>query len=133
MAEEGRGGGETRFIVSCDPYRHRLAPCILKGEAKDVYKRQPQRRRGSGAYGPGGVGGEYYWEGAADPRIDGRAFRLNSLIAHHMNDYSRYPLVPLAEVLTQDQSYVTELDSRPYPKLSVKLYGRCLLYTSRCV
>lgn len=41
-----------------------------------------------------------------------------------MNSSTKYPLVQLAEVLTQDQSYITELEARAYPKLSVKLYGR---------
>ncbi len=34
------------------------------------------------------------------------------------------PLVPLSAILTQDGAYVTELEPRLYPKLSVKLYGR---------
>lgn len=34
------------------------------------------------------------------------------------------PLVPLEQVLVQDRRYITELDSRDYPKLSVRLYGR---------
>src|SRR5574341_316267 len=32
--------------------------------------------------------------------------------------------VPLAEVLKQDTNYVTELEPKIYPKLSVKLYGK---------
>jgi len=41
---------------------------------------------------------------------------------------SSCPLVPLSSVLTQDRSYIYELEDRPYPKLSVKLYGRgCVL------
>ncbi|MGQ0600609.1 MAG: restriction endonuclease subunit S [Anaerolineales bacterium] len=35
-----------------------------------------------------------------------------------------WPRVPLAQVLRQDMQYITELEPRPYPKLSVKLYGR---------
>lgn len=35
-----------------------------------------------------------------------------------------WPLVPLAEVLVQDRSYVDAPEPREYPKLSVKLYGR---------
>jgi type I restriction enzyme S subunit len=35
-----------------------------------------------------------------------------------------WPLVPLEGVLRQDTEYVTELEPRPYKKLSVKLYGR---------
>lgn len=34
------------------------------------------------------------------------------------------PLVPLERVLLQDRRYITELASRDYPKLSVRLYGR---------
>ena len=41
-----------------------------------------------------------------------------------MSEHSKYPLVPLAEVLTQDEDYVTELEPRLYLKLSVKLYGK---------
>lgn len=37
---------------------------------------------------------------------------------------SSWPLVPLSSVLTQDRSYIYELEDRHYPKLSVKLYGR---------
>ncbi len=33
-------------------------------------------------------------------------------------------IVPLKRVLRQDTEYVTELESRLYPKLSVKLYGK---------
>lgn len=41
---------------------------------------------------------------------------------------SPWPFVPLSSVLTQDRSYIYELEDRPYPKLSVKLYGRgCVL------
>ena len=36
----------------------------------------------------------------------------------------RYPLIPLSEVLVQDKEYITEVEPRPYPKLSVKLYGK---------
>jgi len=36
----------------------------------------------------------------------------------------RYPPIPLSEVLVQDKKYVGELEPRPYPKLSVKLYGK---------
>lgn len=36
----------------------------------------------------------------------------------------RTRLVELGQVIEQDQQYVTELDSRPYQKLSVKLYGK---------
>lgn len=35
-----------------------------------------------------------------------------------------YPRVPLTQVLRQDTEYITELEPRLYPKLSVKLYGR---------
>jgi len=41
-----------------------------------------------------------------------------------MSESGRYPLVPLSEVLVQDREYITELEPRLYPKLSVKLYGR---------
>lgn len=37
---------------------------------------------------------------------------------------SRWPFEPLGMVLVQDQAYVSELEPRPYPKLSVKLYGK---------
>lgn len=40
-----------------------------------------------------------------------------------MNADSPYPFVELHEVLRQDKNYVTELEPRMYPKLSVKLYG----------
>ncbi|MHB8775596.1 MAG: restriction endonuclease subunit S [Bellilinea sp.] len=41
---------------------------------------------------------------------------------------SSWPLVLLSSVLEQDRSYIYELEDRPYPKLSVKLYGRgCVL------
>jgi len=36
----------------------------------------------------------------------------------------KYPLVFLSEVLVQDKEYITELEPRYYPKLSVKLYGK---------
>jgi type I restriction enzyme S subunit len=36
----------------------------------------------------------------------------------------KYALVPLSEVLVQDEEYITEVEPRYYPKLSVKLYGR---------
>lgn len=36
----------------------------------------------------------------------------------------RWPRVRLGEILVQDRDYVTELEPRLYPKLSVKLYGR---------
>jgi len=35
-----------------------------------------------------------------------------------------WTIAPLAQVLTQEKQYVTELEPRSYPKLSVKLYGR---------
>ncbi len=35
-----------------------------------------------------------------------------------------WPKVRLGEVLTQNREYVTELEPRVYPKLTVKLYGR---------
>ncbi len=35
-----------------------------------------------------------------------------------------WPLVPLGELLVQDREYVTTLEPREYPKLSVKLYGK---------
>src|SRR5208337_2783735 len=35
-----------------------------------------------------------------------------------------WPLVPLGEVLTQDQAYIDAPEPREYPKLSVKLYGK---------
>src|SRR5712691_287443 len=35
-----------------------------------------------------------------------------------------YPMVPLSEVLKLYQEYIDEPDSKAYPKLSVKLYGR---------
>jgi type I restriction enzyme S subunit len=35
-----------------------------------------------------------------------------------------WPMVPLGEVLVQDREYVTTLEPREYPKLSVKLYGK---------
>ena len=41
-----------------------------------------------------------------------------------MSESGKYPLVPLSEVLVQDKEYITELEPRLYPKLSVKLYGR---------
>jgi restriction endonuclease S subunit len=37
---------------------------------------------------------------------------------------NKWPIVPLAEVLTQYREYVDSLEPRPYPKLSVKLYGK---------
>lgn len=36
----------------------------------------------------------------------------------------KYPIVPLSQVLVQDTEYITELEPRLYPKLSVKLYGK---------
>ena len=36
----------------------------------------------------------------------------------------RWPLVPLAEVLTQDRDYIDHPEPKLYPKLSVKLYGK---------
>jgi type I restriction enzyme S subunit len=41
-----------------------------------------------------------------------------------MSESTKYPLVPLSEVLVQDKEYITELEPRLYPKLSVKLYGK---------
>jgi type I restriction enzyme S subunit len=41
-----------------------------------------------------------------------------------MSEGKKYPLVPLSEVLVQDKEYITELEPRLYPKLSVKLYGK---------
>ncbi len=41
-----------------------------------------------------------------------------------MSESGRYPLISLSEVLVQDKEYITELEPRLYPKLSVKLYGR---------
>lgn len=41
-----------------------------------------------------------------------------------MSESTKYSLVPLSEVLVQDKEYITELEPRMYPKLSVKLYGR---------
>jgi restriction endonuclease S subunit len=41
-----------------------------------------------------------------------------------MPENSRCPLITLSEVLVQDEGYITELEPRLYPKLSVKLYGR---------
>jgi len=41
-----------------------------------------------------------------------------------MSEGTKYPLVPLSEVLVQDKEYITELEPRLYPKLSVKLYGK---------
>ncbi|MCP4164578.1 MAG: hypothetical protein GY759_01645 [Chloroflexi bacterium] len=41
-----------------------------------------------------------------------------------MDERTKYPPVPLGEVLVQDKNYVTQLEPRLYPKLSVKLYGR---------
>lgn len=41
-----------------------------------------------------------------------------------MTEDTRYPLAPLSEVLVQDEEYITELEPRFYPKLSVKLYGK---------
>ena len=41
-----------------------------------------------------------------------------------MSGNSRYPFISLSKVLVQDKEYVTELEPRLYPKLSVKLYGR---------
>ncbi len=41
-----------------------------------------------------------------------------------MPENAKYPLVPLSEVLVQDTEYITELEPRLYPKLSVKLYGK---------
>ena len=35
-----------------------------------------------------------------------------------------WPMVPLAEVLTQDQAYIDAPEPKEYPKLSVKLYGK---------
>jgi len=37
---------------------------------------------------------------------------------------SKWPLIALSEVLAQDTSYISALEPRLYPKLSVKLYGR---------
>jgi type I restriction enzyme, S subunit len=37
---------------------------------------------------------------------------------------NRYPLIPLSDVLKQDQEYIDSPEARPYLKLSVKLYGR---------
>jgi type I restriction enzyme S subunit len=41
-----------------------------------------------------------------------------------MSGNSKYPFISLSKVLVQDKEYVTELEPRLYPKLSVKLYGR---------
>jgi type I restriction enzyme S subunit len=46
-----------------------------------------------------------------------------------MSESGKYPLVPLSEVLVQDKEYVTELEPRLYPKLSVKLYGKGVVLT----
>ena len=35
-----------------------------------------------------------------------------------------WKMVPLGEMLVQDKHYVTELEPREYPKLSVRLYGK---------
>ena len=37
---------------------------------------------------------------------------------------SRWPIVPVAEVLTEYREYIDAPEARLYPKLSVKLYGR---------
>ena len=37
---------------------------------------------------------------------------------------SRWPMVQLGEIITQDKSYIESPEPRIYPKLSVKLYGR---------
>lgn len=37
---------------------------------------------------------------------------------------SIYVQMPLHQVITQDKNYIYSLEPRPYPKLSVKLYGR---------
>ncbi len=42
-----------------------------------------------------------------------------------------WPEVPLGEVLVQDREYVTTLEPREYPKLSVKLYGKGVTLDSR--
>ena len=41
-----------------------------------------------------------------------------------------WPAVPLGEILVQDQRYVTQLEPREYPKLSVKLYGKGVVLDS---
>jgi type I restriction enzyme S subunit len=41
-----------------------------------------------------------------------------------VSESGKYALVPLSEVLVQDEEYITEVEPRYYPKLSVKLYGR---------
>jgi hypothetical protein len=35
-----------------------------------------------------------------------------------------WPMVPLGEVLSHYREYIEALEPRPYPKLSVKLYGK---------
>ncbi len=37
---------------------------------------------------------------------------------------NKWPMVPLGEVLTQYVEYINQTESRMYPKLSVKLYGK---------
>jgi len=41
-----------------------------------------------------------------------------------MLESKKYPLISLSEVMVQDEKYITELEPRLYPKLSVRLYGR---------
>src|SRR5438270_2476050 len=36
----------------------------------------------------------------------------------------RWPMVPLGDVLSQDKEYIDAPETKIYPKLSVKLYGR---------
>lgn len=37
---------------------------------------------------------------------------------------TKYPLIPLSEVLTQNKEYISAPEMKMYPKLSVKLYGK---------
>jgi len=43
---------------------------------------------------------------------------------------SKWPLVPLGEVLTQYKEYIESPEPKKYPKLSVKLYGKGVIVDS---
>lgn len=47
-------------------------------------------------------------------------------MTYKLNDVgdTKYPFINLSEVLNQNKDYISELESKQYPKLSVKLYGK---------